>query len=250
MVNNWSDNTAKWLDDNCFKNRFTKSEKFIVDRIKEAIKDLDINNVHITDFGCGTGRLIEILKKEIPEFNLKNYLGIDTSEAMLKLAKQKYPNESFLNLDSNTFPIFDNDKFDILVSLDVLQHQDKPIEFINKLISLNPDMLFIEFWSKQDGQPLNKTDNKITLSSTNESFFENVYKLSDIEKFANDSEMMLFKHDSDKDIVLLKVGLKQLNDMSDIQIDDIDDSESLTNLSDIEVVETLKKMSKKKSKKD
>lgn len=247
MVNNWSDNTAKWLDDNCFKGRYTESEKCIVNRIKEAIKDLDINNVYITDFGCGTGRFIDILKKEIPQFNLNNYLGMDTSKAMLDLAESKNPNVKFLNFENNEniYPVFDNDKFDILVCLDVLQHQNKPITFINELMSLNPDILFIEFWAKQDGQNLDKADKIITLQSTNESFYENIFNLASVEEFANEANMSLFKHDADKDVILMKTGLKQINDLSDVKI--IDEEEVIQEL-EIKEIDKPKK-AKKNSKK-
>jgi 2-polyprenyl-3-methyl-5-hydroxy-6-metoxy-1,4-benzoquinol methylase len=43
----------------------------------------------VIDVGCGSGRLLDILPQGI------NYLGIDSSEKLLELAKSNYPNHQF-----------------------------------------------------------------------------------------------------------------------------------------------------------
>jgi len=45
----------------------------------------------IIDIGCGYGRLLEMLPKDW----IGDYLGIDLSLDMLKLAKERYPNRTF-----------------------------------------------------------------------------------------------------------------------------------------------------------
>lgn len=69
----------------------------------------------ILDWGCGHGRYYPIFEKT-------NYYGIDVSEELIKIAKNKYPlakflvNQSFLSLP------FENNSFDYLICLDTLHH--------------------------------------------------------------------------------------------------------------------------------
>ncbi|MFA5886890.1 MAG: class I SAM-dependent methyltransferase [Patescibacteria group bacterium] len=87
------------------------------------------DNDRILDLGCGNGRLLEALKdKKI------DYLGLDSSAALIELARQNYPNYKFLVGDildladifkepsrSSINPIGIN-KFDYVFCLAVLQH--------------------------------------------------------------------------------------------------------------------------------
>ena len=65
----------------------------------------------VLDLGCGTGALLEHLDIE-PE----NYVGIDLSENMIKLAQQKFPNYTFKLGDMANLPL-DDAQFDNVVSL-------------------------------------------------------------------------------------------------------------------------------------
>ncbi len=84
-----------------------KELEFLRDFIKEGEKVLDI--------GCGNGRLLKILHKNI------NYFGIDFSENLIKIAKQKYPQFNFLVADALNLPFKDN-FFDKVISIAVLHH--------------------------------------------------------------------------------------------------------------------------------
>ncbi len=172
-INNWDKQTVEFLDEKCFKNRITKVEKKLVESLK-LIPDLKI-----IDYGCGTGRLVEILKTLYPDFNIKNnYIGVDQSQEMILKAKEKYPDLEFSLLDPFFQPIKD---FNTLISLDVLQHQNKPMEFLDIIFALETDNVFIETWSKENGQNLEHTENIITLQSGNQ-FYENIYSLKAIEE--------------------------------------------------------------------
>src|SRR3989338_8482770 len=56
-------------------------------KLTEAIKDGD----RVFDVGCGNGRLLEMLKNKNFE-----YLGLDNSQELIKIAKTKFPNRTFL----------------------------------------------------------------------------------------------------------------------------------------------------------
>ncbi len=93
--------------------------------VAAPVKDSD----RILDLGCGNGRLLEALKdKKI------DYLGLDSSAALIELARQNYPNYKFLVGDILDLPDVLNKywgdqedraamiKFDYVFCLAVLQH--------------------------------------------------------------------------------------------------------------------------------
>ncbi|MFH2204220.1 MAG: class I SAM-dependent methyltransferase [Elusimicrobiota bacterium] len=63
----------------------------------------------LLDFGCGTGHLCGYVKKHAGR-SIK-YSGLDISESLLLLAKEKYPDENFYQLDimdgTDELPLFD-----------------------------------------------------------------------------------------------------------------------------------------------
>jgi len=68
------------------------------------------------DLGCGNGRLIELFQdKEI------EYFGVDNSEELIKIAKEKYPDKNFQTADALNLP-FSGNFFDKVFSIAVL-HQ-------------------------------------------------------------------------------------------------------------------------------
>jgi SAM-dependent methyltransferase len=95
---------------------FTSRRKTILNLIKDADKDSVI-----LDVGCSSGLLLS----ELRDLGFKNLFGIDVSELAVETAKSKgFPN-CFLMDGQN--PDFSDEKFDIIVSSDSLEHmaQDK-----------------------------------------------------------------------------------------------------------------------------
>jgi len=70
----------------------------------------------ILDLGCGSGRLLEILKDR----NI-SYFGIDGSENLIEIAKRNYPDFKFQVTDVLSLP-FPNNFFDKIFSIRVLMH--------------------------------------------------------------------------------------------------------------------------------
>jgi len=70
----------------------------------------------VLDLGCGNGRFYELLRERMVD-----YVGVDSSEQLIQIAKQKYPDLEFRVTDALDLP-FADDSFDKVVSVAVLHH--------------------------------------------------------------------------------------------------------------------------------
>ncbi len=73
-------------------------------------------NDKVLDLGCGNGRLYPAIKQRGAK-----YTGVDNSEGLISLARQKYPEISFQVADAIKLP-FENNSFDKIYSIAVLHH--------------------------------------------------------------------------------------------------------------------------------
>lgn len=83
------------------------------------IADYIENNDKVLDYGCGNGRLLEVLKgKKI------NYTGVDVSRKLIELAREKYPEycQAFLKAASQGSLAFPADFFNKVISIAVFHH--------------------------------------------------------------------------------------------------------------------------------
>lgn len=79
---------------------------------KDSVIGLNLNpEAKVLDLCTGTGDVAGLLKKEYPNAQIT---GVDFSENMLKIAKEKYPNIEFLEADCTQLP-FENEQFDLCV---------------------------------------------------------------------------------------------------------------------------------------
>jgi len=75
----------------------------------------------VLDFGCGSGGLAEYVSSD-------KYLGIDIDNESVSKAKVRFPSHKFLNaLPEN------NEKFDTISLLAVIEHVSDPVALLNKL---------------------------------------------------------------------------------------------------------------------
>jgi len=72
-------------------------------------------NIKILDIGCGTG----LSGFELKKIGFKSIDGLDLSEEMLKIAKQKKIYQSLFNFDLNN-PTDFNDKYDAIIAAGVI----------------------------------------------------------------------------------------------------------------------------------
>ena len=79
----------------------------------------------ILDIACGTGEFERLILSEYPD---QQMIGIDISEKMLHLAREKCsgnPNVAFLKADASGLP-FPDHSFDLVISVNSLHYFDKP----------------------------------------------------------------------------------------------------------------------------
>lgn len=87
------------------------------------------NNIKVLDIGVGTGRSIDFITKSN---KLVEIHGIDVSEKMLSVCREKYPMSKLFHGDLKAFATQCDQKFDIIIASGV-------IEFIEDLSSLFQD---------------------------------------------------------------------------------------------------------------
>ncbi len=69
------------------------------------------------DFGCGNGRLLDFLK----DTNL-DYVGVDTSKKLIEIARKKYLDKSFVEIEDEKKLPFEDNEFDIVFAIAVFHH--------------------------------------------------------------------------------------------------------------------------------
>lgn len=96
---------------------FEKYTDFIISNSK--INDL------VLDVGCGPGVAIELILKKAE----RNCTGIEVSKSSVQICKNKKLNCKWY--DGETFP-FKDEIFDVVGSINVLEHTDKPTTFLDE----------------------------------------------------------------------------------------------------------------------
>ena len=103
-----------------------KNEKnynnFIVSLILKVIKKNSCKK--IVDFGCSDGYFMDLIKNKMPEIEL---FGVDSDENYFKDKENK--NDFYVNLDSL------NGEFDLIYSLNTLEHIFDDVEILKKINS-------------------------------------------------------------------------------------------------------------------
>ena len=98
--------------------KFSDTRKFFW-RDLEFLSDYVQDGDKVLDFGCGNGRLLEILKDKKME-----YFGVDVSAELIKLAQEKYPQykNNFSKISAQGSLPFSPDFFNCIFSIAVFHH--------------------------------------------------------------------------------------------------------------------------------
>ena len=88
-------------------------------------------DISILDLGCGTGGLLDFLRKN----NYQNLQGTDYSDASIKFSKQRKLNVQKANID-DILNLFEGQQFDVIICNDVFYCLDK-FQIINALQNIS-----------------------------------------------------------------------------------------------------------------
>lgn len=101
---------------NLISNKFSQTRKHFW-RGLEFIGDYAEKGSVVLDFGCGNGRLLDILDDDL------QYYGVDVSQKLVDVAKQKYPNFNFAKISPIQSTLAPNDEFfNTVYSIAVFHH--------------------------------------------------------------------------------------------------------------------------------
>lgn len=92
----------------------------------KMLQSLELKGEKVIDVACGTGAYYPFLSQRYTK-----YLGIDTSEKMLRAAKKKYPNAEFVVGDAKRLN-YDDQTFDLVFCMGLFIHM--PIKTIEKVL--------------------------------------------------------------------------------------------------------------------
>jgi len=174
-------------------------------KLANNVKD----NSCVLDFGCGNGRLLNIWEdKKI------KYLGVDSSNNLIKIAKEKYPKENFLVKDLTKIDSWKIEKkFDYIFLIAVLQHvpeQKERIKILQNLKKLlNPGgKIIMSNWNLW-ASPKHKK--KLYIETVKKIFGQNKMDFGDILfKWGNNKSLRYYHAFTRKELkkISLKSGYK------------------------------------------
>jgi ubiquinone/menaquinone biosynthesis C-methylase UbiE len=173
------------------RDRWRKRSNFYHQDIIKLVNFLLPNNSSALVVGCSTGDLLASLSKE------GDKKGIDISEKMVAIAKNKYPNLSFEKMDVENLEM--TEKFDYLILSDVIGYLDDVQKAFNELlkVSHSKTKLVITYYNFL-WEPILKLAEKIGLKMPepiqnwlSEMDIKNILDLAGFEVVKNGSRMLL-----------------------------------------------------------
>ena len=82
----------------------------------------------VLDAGCGAGHALHRLASFLPD----DVIGIDLDDNEVKICQQRFPEYVFLRADIGELP-FEDDQFDLVLCLEVLEHLESPSKALREL---------------------------------------------------------------------------------------------------------------------
>lgn len=104
-------------DYNLIAEQFASTRHYVWGDFAKTTKEIDFANKKVLDLGCGNGRIFEFLTDK----KISGYFGIDQSEELVKIAKNRYPEGHFIIGNILETP-YKNEQFDIVICLATLHH--------------------------------------------------------------------------------------------------------------------------------
>ncbi|MBS8121897.1 class I SAM-dependent methyltransferase [Candidatus Vampirococcus lugosii] len=126
--------------------------KIILEKIKKYKKE----NIKILDLGCGNARILNYLQEELSDFEKIDYTGVDISENLINISKNKYPNYNFYTSDMLDFLQNESqEEYDFVFMIASFQHIPNKSErklilkYIYKILKYNGKLISIN-WTMSD----------------------------------------------------------------------------------------------------
>jgi ubiquinone/menaquinone biosynthesis C-methylase UbiE len=110
----------------------------------KLLGSIDINNKHIADIGCGTGRHWPKIFDEKPA----NLTGFDVSPGMLEKLKLKFPGTQTEVITDNLFNKIEDQAFDVIISTLTVAHIENIEEALPawcRILSSKGDLIITDF---------------------------------------------------------------------------------------------------------
>lgn len=135
-------------------------------RVVEKIKDHFAPNekIDLLDVGCGNGRFCKYIRKNLTN-NDVSYLGIDSNEKLIEIAKENEGNFEILDIFYDLHKI--KEKFDVIVCFGVTHHMpfgDFFMDWLSEVgkLAKKGGLVIFTFWQfeKEPGDYLIGWDNK------------------------------------------------------------------------------------------
>jgi len=147
------------------RNRYYHSE------LERLLKFIILPDSSLLEIGCGTGDFIGHLRP-------KRGVGIDFSPRMIKIAKEKYPNFTFLVDDAEDLLL--DEKFDYVIMSELVGHLSDVWQAFRELKKVTrPETRVIITYYNYLWEPLLKLGEKLRLKMPQ--YFQNWLSLEDIE---------------------------------------------------------------------
>lgn len=101
-----------------------KWRRYLKVTLRETLKRIELQSEdHLLDIGCGTGLLLQALAEKYPMATLA---GVDPTQSMLDIAKQRLANKAHLKQAwAETLP-FESASFDTIVACNMFHYIDEP----------------------------------------------------------------------------------------------------------------------------
>src|ERR1039457_5168524 len=167
---NWDKGEAAKLIDAYWKKSELSWRKMLVEDIKLVLGE----NLSLLEVGCGSGLIYEqLFKNKI--VNSDSYQGGDISNNMLSIARQRFPQVQFSEMDIYNLPLA-NGSQPLVINIHVIQHLPQYEQAISELMRVTGNKLYIASWFST------KQEDELTFSNPSpdwdgQSFHNNCYSL-------------------------------------------------------------------------